>query len=54
MKRLQIEKELDTSDLISYKEENQNLIKRVEQLEKANSALLARNKVLEVMGQADL
>jgi len=50
VKRLQTEKELDTSDLNSYKEENQNLIKRVEQLEKANAALLARNKVLEVMG----
>jgi len=40
-------------DLDQAREDSFQLIRRVEQLEKANAALVARNKVLEVMGHQD-
>jgi len=53
VKRLQDEKESLQKTQTEMFDNNELLIRRVEQLEQANAALVARNKMLEVLGDKD-
>ena len=53
VKRLQDEKEALQRTQTEMFGNNELLIRRVEQLEQANAALVARNKMLEVLGDKD-